>query len=219
MTVKPKIKNAEKATAEDFAHQANVSRETLARLTDYANLLVKWQSAINLVGGDTLDQLWRRHMLDSAQLGALVPSGADCLTDFGSGAGFPGLVLSIILDIPVHLVESSGKKAAFLREAARLCRAPVTVHNARIEEVDPWPSPVITARALAPLVRLLDYALPFCMPGTICLFPKGARADQELTEAAKNWNIRAERHQSITDPNASILCIKEFHRVGSKNTI
>lgn len=217
--VTPAIEIADQMTAKDFARETNVSRETLLRLTDYANLLVKWQAAINLVGGDTLDQLWRRHMLDSAQLGALVPGDAECLTDFGSGAGFPGLVLSIMLDIPVHLVEASGKKVAFLREAARLCRAPVTVHHARIEAVDPWPSPVITARAVAPLVRLLDYAVPFCMPGTICLFPKGARAEQELTEAEKNWTIGIERHQSITDPAASILCIKDFHRVGSEYTL
>jgi 16S rRNA (guanine527-N7)-methyltransferase len=216
---KPTFKPVGEMSPEDFAREANVSRETLARLTDYANLLVKWQSAINLVGGDTLDQLWRRHMLDSAQIGALVPSGTKCLTDFGSGAGFPGLALAIILDIPVHLIESSGKKVAFLREVTRLCKAPVTIHHARIEELDPWPSAVITARAVAPLARLLDYALPFCASGTICLFPKGIRADEELTEAEKNWNITAERHQSITDSNASILCIKEFHRVGSENPI
>jgi len=146
---------------DEFAAAADVSRETLARFEIYVSLLRKWQGAINLVGADSLRDVWRRHMLDSAQLAAHIPPGAPIITDLGSGAGFPGLVLSIMLDNPVRLVEASGKKAAFLREVVRQTGAPAIVHHGRIEKADAWPSDVVVARALAPLTVLLDYAEPF----------------------------------------------------------
>ncbi len=205
-------------TPEGFAAATNVSRETLARLEAYAALLVRWQSAINLVGGDTLKDLWRRHMLDSAQLAPHIPAEARCITDIGSGAGFPGLVLAILCGIPVHLIESAGKKATFLREVARLTGAPVTVHHGRIENQTPWPSDVVTARALAPLSMLLEYAAPFLSlagDGARCLFLKGARAEEELTEASKSWNMTVERFQSVTDPTGVILRIGDIARDGA----
>ena len=201
----------------EFAAAADVSRETLQRLDAYAGLLRQWQSAVNLVGGDTLDDLWRRHMLDSAQLATHLPTQG-VITDFGSGAGFPGLVLAILLDRPVHLVESVGKKAAFLREAARLTDAPATIHQGRIEDQPPWPSEIITARALAPLDLLLDYAAPYHQQAgehACCFFLKGARAEEELTDALKNWTMRVERFPSVSDPKGVILCIRDIVRDGS----
>ena len=201
-------------SAEEFADQNNVSRETLEKLKLYAELLIKWQNSINLVGGDTLSDLWRRHIWDSAQLAPLVPENAEVITDFGSGAGFPGLVLAILLDVEVHLVESSGKKIAFLREVARISGARVQLHQGRIEKLSLPKSDIITARALAPLDKLLDFAAPNLKPGGFCLFLKGARAEEELTEARKKWTMIAERIQSATDPDGAILSIREISRDG-----
>lgn len=203
-------------TKEAFAETANVSRETLQRLEAYADLLRHWQSAINLVGADTLDDLWCRHMLDSAQLVPHLPEQG-VMTDFGSGAGFPGLVLAIMLDRPVHLIESVGKKAAFLREAARLTGARATVHLGRIEGQTAWPSDIITARALAPLDLLLDYGAPYYQQAgrsACCLFLKGARAEEELTEASKSWTMTVERFPSISDPKGVVLRIRDIVRDG-----
>lgn len=204
-------------TPEQFAAEAGVSRDTLERLTAYAALLTKWQATINLVGRDTLDDLWRRHMLDSAQLVRYLPPGTRVITDLGSGAGFPGLVLAIVADVHVHLVESIGRKNAFLQEAARITRTGVTLHRARIESVEPWPSDAVTARALAPLPELIGLAAPFLHPATpdvdpVCLFLKGAQAEQELTEARKSWKITAERFQSLAEPAGCVLRIRGVSR-------
>ena len=199
-------------TAESFAASQNVSRETFLRLEAYVALLTKWQSAINLIGRDTLDDVWRRHIQDSAQLAGLVPDTAKTLTDLGSGAGFPGLVLAIMCDLDVTLIESAGKKASFLREAARLTNARATVLSQRIEAAPPVVSDVVTARALAPLDMLLGYAARFAGPDTLCLFPKGARAEAELTEAAKSWTMNVTRHPSVTDDQGVILEIRGLVR-------
>jgi 16S rRNA (guanine527-N7)-methyltransferase len=197
-------------TVEQFAANANVSRETLAKLQSYADLLIKWQKSINLVGGDTLNDLWRRHFWDAAQLIPLVPPEARVIMDFGSGAGFPGLVLAIMLDVEVNLVESSGKKVAFLREAARVSGARVKLHQGRIERLSLPKSDLITARALAPLHQLLEFAVPNLQPHGLCLFLKGARAEEELTEAMKKRSMTVERIQSATDPKGAILSIREI---------
>ena len=204
-------------TPEQFAAAAGASRDTLERLKTYAALLTRWQATINLVGGDTLSDLWRRHMLDSAQLVRYLPAGARVVTDLGSGAGFPGLVLAIVGDIHVHLVESVGRKTAFLQEAARVTRARVTIHRARIESVEPWPSDAVTSRALAPLPELLRLAAPFLNPATpevepVCLFLKGAQAEQELTEARKSWKIDVERFPSLAEPAGCVLRIRGVSR-------
>jgi 16S rRNA (guanine527-N7)-methyltransferase len=201
-------------TAEQFAENANVSRETLEKLQSYAGLLVKWQKSINLVGGDTLSDLWRRHFWDAAQLVPLVPPDTQVIMDFGSGAGFPGLVLAIMLDVEVNLVESSGKKVAFLREAARISGAHVKLHHGRIEKLSLPKSDLITARALAPLTQLLEFATPHLEPHGRCLFLKGARAEEELTEAMKKQSMTIERIQSATDPKGVILSIREISRDG-----
>ena len=135
--------------------------------------------------------------------------------DLGSGAGLPGLVLAIATGKPFDLVEADQRKAAFLREATRATRAPVTIHAGRIESLKCFaPAPVITARALAPLPILLGWGIRFLAPGGICIFPKGRSADAELTAAAAQWHMHADRFPSPTDPHATILRISEISRVG-----
>lgn len=194
-------------TEEDFRAETGVSRETLARLMAYADLLRRWQGTVNLVGAATLDDLWRRHMFDSAQLFPLLPEGARTLIDLGSGAGFPGLVLSIMGVPEVHLVESNQRKAAFLQEAARVSGANATVHPARIETLSPFPAGVVTARALAPLDRLVAYAERFIASGGVCIFPRGRDVENELTALDENWKMRVVRIPSRTDSSATILRI------------
>ena len=195
----------------------NVSRETISALEAYAALLRKWQKAINLVSGATLDDLWRRHFLDSAQLlPHLAPpaSGDGGITDLGSGAGFPGLVLAILSGRPVQLIESDQRKAAFLGEAARAtgCADRVKIHAARVEALKPWIAGTVTARALAELSQLLDWAAPFVGPDTVLLFPKGAKADDELTAAERVWKMITERRRSITDSTGLILRLSHLER-------
>ena len=203
-------------TAQDFARVAHVSRETLARMEIFADHLVRWQSAINLVGRDTLTNIWQRHFLDAAQLAEYMPENTAEIIDMGSGAGFPGLVLAILLDRPVHLIEASGKKAAFLSEAARLTGAPAIVHHQRIEDMEPVAADVITARALAPLDMLLDYAAPFLDANAarhpVCLFPKGAQAAAEIDAAARRWSMVIDRFPSRSDPAGTVLRIRDIVR-------
>lgn len=180
-----------------------VSRETLARLARHLKLLGRWQKRINLVGTATLADPWRRHVLDSAQLAPLVPAGAR-LADLGSGAGFPGLVLAIMRGGPVDLIESDARKAAFLTEAVRATGAPAAVHNARAETLT-LKADVVAARACAPLDRLLGLALPLLAPGGVCLFLKGARAEEEIEAARARWRIAVRRHPSLSAPEGVVL--------------
>lgn len=189
----------------EFQDRTDVSRETLERLEIYAAILTKWQNRINLVGPATLPDLWRRHFWDSAQIFPILPPLPLGLLDFGAGAGFPGLVLAIMGVENVHLVESNGRKCVFLREVARETGTDVVVHNARIEALEPFPVTVVTARAVAPLSRLVEYALPFMAPGSICLFLKGRHYKDELTETEKTWNIRVHTLNSSVDPEGVIL--------------
>ena len=199
-------------TAQGFAEIFPVSRETLARFEAYAELLTRWSARINLVGRDTIADLWRRHFLNSAQLRPLVPDGAESLIDLGSGAGFPGLVLAILGVGEVELVEADSRKAAFLREAARVAEASVTIRPCRIAAVPAHSVGVVTARALAPLDRLLDLARPFLGADTVCLFPKGERAGEELTLARKRWTMTVVLHNSIADPRGVVLRLHQVVR-------
>jgi len=199
-------------SAQGFAELFPVSRETLARLEAYEALLTQWSMRINLIGRDTLADLWRRHMLDSAQLRPLIPEGARSLIDLGSGAGFPGLVLAILGVPGVELVEADSRKSAFLREAARIVGAEVTIRPCRIAAVPAHPVDVVTARALAPLDKLLDLAGPFLGLGTQCLFLKGERAEEELTVARKHWTMTPSLYQSISDPRGVVLRLQQVVR-------
>lgn len=197
----------------DFQGDTNVSRETLARLEAYVDLLRRWNAKINLIGRDTEGDIWRRHILDSAQLAPLIPEAAKTLADIGSGAGLPGLILSI-LNIPatIHLIESDQRKAAFLREAARITQATVIVHEKRVEQVSMGTVDVIVARACAPLEKLLRMAEKLISIHTLCVFPKGARAELELTEAHAHWNMKSRLVPSRSDPLGRILVLTEVAR-------
>jgi 16S rRNA (guanine527-N7)-methyltransferase len=191
-----------------------VSRETSDRLDRYVQLLLQWQPVINLVAPSTLPVLWTRHIADSLQLLPLVP-GARTWVDLGSGAGLPGLALAAALaEVPgaaVHLVESNRKKVAFLREAARHMAVPATVHAVRIEEfVQNFTGRVdaVTARALAPLDRLLKLAHPLMQRGAQGVFLKGQDVEAELTTATRYWAIEAEILPSVTSPGGRIVLIR-----------
>jgi 16S rRNA (guanine527-N7)-methyltransferase len=195
-----------------FARIFPVSRETLSRLEVYASLLIRWSARINLVGRDTITDLWRRHILDSAQLYPFVPQSARSLIDLGSGAGLPGLVLAILGASGVELVEADSRKSAFLREAARVTGAEVAIRPCRAQALQPHPADIVTARACAPLDRLLDLAAPFIAPHTICLFPKGERFEQELTLARKDWRMSVSVEPSLSDRRGVILRLQQVTR-------
>lgn len=199
-------------TPESFAAETGVSRETLARLEAYAALLAQWNKRINLVGQDSLRDPWRRHFLDSAQLLPMIPEGTRNLTDLGSGAGFPGLVLAVLGVPGVELVEGDARKCAFLREVARIALAPVVVHNTRIEALPARPADVVTARACAPLDKLLIMAQRLIGPQTTCLFLKGERAAEELTAAHRAWTMAASLHPSRSDPRGVIVALEQIAR-------
>lgn len=194
-----------------------VSRETEERLAILVSELQRWQKAKNLVSGTTLDEVWTRHIADSLQLLEHAPQARRWL-DLGSGGGFPGLVLGIRLaELGGHidLVESNARKCAFLRQAARLTGAAVTIHAARIEEVMPrflGKIEVVTARALAPLPVLLDWCKELLRTGVVGVFPKGQHLDAELTAAAKCWKIQASTFPSVTDSAARILVIRDAQK-------
>ena len=188
-----------------FQAETGVSRETLARLETYNALLRDWQTRMNLVGPRTLDDAWNRHFFDSAQLFALIPKGARTLVDLGSGAGFPGLVLSIMGVPETHLIESDQKKAAFLRAVIQETGAPATVHPERAESIDGLKGDIVTARALAPLARLLPLVRRFTREGSVALLPKGQHIDDELTKCAIPANISVSRVASKSDPRGTIL--------------
>jgi 16S rRNA (guanine527-N7)-methyltransferase len=199
-------------SAAGFAGIFPVSRETLARLEAYMALLAAWSARINLVGRATLADPWRRHILDSAQLWPLVPDHAKSLVDLGSGAGFPGLVLAILGVAGVELVEADSRKCAFLCEAARITGTRVTVRRTRIEVLPARPFDVVTARALAPLDRLLDFASPFLAADGLCLFLKGAEAAAELTVARRGWTMVAAASPSRSDPRGVVLQLRDVVR-------
>ncbi len=187
-----------------------------ADLVIYEGLLRKWQKTINLVAPGTLPDLWSRHFADSAQLFDLAP--ADCLNwvDLGSGGGFPGLVIAILMKQRpgglVQLVESDSRKAAFLRTVSRETAAPVTVHAERIEKALPNLSvpAVISARALAPMVQLLEWTAPLIEKGAIGLFLKGQDVDRELTEISKYSSLQLSKVPSRTDSRASIIRVERL---------
>ena len=203
--------NGKPLSAAGFARAAGVSRETLQRLESYVALLDKWNRRINLVSRAGMADVWRRHILDSAQILRYLPPRCRRLVDLGSGAGFPGLVLAIFGVHGVELIESDGRKCAFLAEAARLAGVSVIIHNQRIEEMAPSPADVITARACASLEKLCHYAARFWAPHTCLIALKGTHIDEELPEATKCWSMQAERHPSLTDPKATVICIRQLH--------
>jgi 16S rRNA (guanine527-N7)-methyltransferase len=193
-----------------------VSRETKSRLEKFVALLVQWQSKFNLVASSQLPILWTRHIADSLQLLPLAPD-AKVWVDFGSGAGFPGIPIACALagtpGAKVHLVESVGKKANFLREVVQAIGIPAKVHQERAEKFGESFAEtvhVVTARALAPLKVLCDQAFPLISRGAIGLFPKGQDVAAELTEAAKYWRLEASTVPSVTSAEGKIVIIRHI---------
>ena len=181
------------------------------RLEVYAELLNKWQSRINLVGRSTLHDLWTRHFADSAQLAGIVPL-AGCWADLGSGAGFPGLVLSLMQDrsaSEMHLIESDSRKAAFLREVSRETGAGAIIHNLRSEEALREVNPdVVTSRAMAEMAILFQQARPFVENGGVGAFLKGRDIGAELTRASIPSNFAVSLETSLIDPGGSIVVVR-----------
>jgi 16S rRNA (guanine527-N7)-methyltransferase len=195
-----------------------VSRETEARFDLFVALLLRWQKAVQLIAPSTIPKLWTRHIADSLQLLELAPE-TKVWIDLGTGGGFPGLVIAIALagrpGVLVHLVESDSRKAAFLREAVRVTGAPAKVHAERVEsaaERFAGNAQIVTARALAPLARILEWAAPLLSAGAKGIFLKGQDVEKELTEAAKSWSISARMLPSRTDPRGRILIVDRVVR-------
>jgi 16S rRNA (guanine527-N7)-methyltransferase len=188
----------------------DVSRESELKLRAFVDLLREWQGKMNLVSKASMADVWHRHVADSLQLLRLMPQSPQVIADLGSGAGFPGLVLALAGPHTVHLYESIGKKALFLREATRLTGAKAEIHQMRIEDIEEPPKvDFVTARALAPLDRLLELASPFLEKGATALFMKGQDVDEELTQATKSWRIKLAKHPSLTDSRSVILAVTE----------
>lgn len=199
---------------DDFAGEFGVSRETMDRLAAYDAVLLDWASRHNLIARSTIEDRWDRHYRDSAQLFALLPPKAKTLVDLGSGAGFPGLVLAAMGaadGLKTTLVESTGKKAAFLTEAADAMRLDgLRVLPQRIESITISKPDVVTARALAQLDRLIPYAHEISGEKTWFIFPKGQDVEAELTQASKSWHMSVEKRPSMTSPGSTILIIRDI---------
>jgi 16S rRNA (guanine527-N7)-methyltransferase len=197
---------------EQFQAATNVSRETLEPLKAYAELLLSWQAKLNLISTSSALELWHRHFLDSAQFVDLAPSEARRWADLGSGAGFPGLVVAILKrDAPgfeMHLTERIARKCDFLREVIRATGAPAVVHFGRLETIPPLRAEVVSARACAPLPKLLEYFQRHKAPNGIGLFAKGRTLTEELTRAEADWTLDFERHPSRTGSGGQILLIR-----------
>jgi 16S rRNA (guanine527-N7)-methyltransferase len=200
--------------AAGFASLAGAAPAQVADLERYRALLVEWNQKMNLVGPSTLDQFWSRHAWDSAQILPLAPE-ALVWADLGAGAGLPGIVLAILgKDRPgfhVHLVESMAKRCRFLTEVVNELALPATVHNARAEDLD-MTVDIVTARACAPLWRLLGYGRPYLKRGATALFLKGQDVAAEVEEAARYWDFDAEVRPSLSDARGAIVCVRRLGR-------
>ncbi len=202
---------------DDFLAGRAVSRETMERLEIYEALLRKWNPAINLVSRSTLDRLWDRHFVDSAQIFDLHSAECGLWADLGAGGGFPGLVVAILAaerkpDLSVTLIESDQRKAAFLSAVARAVGVEVSILPQRIEATPGLGAEILSARALAPLAKLLEYAAPHLRPGGQALFPKGAAHAEEVSQALESWRFSYEVTKSMTDESAVILSIRDIER-------
>jgi 16S rRNA (guanine527-N7)-methyltransferase len=209
----------------DFERAFGVSRETLGRLEIYAGLLQQWQKTINLFAPSTLDDVWHRHFSDSAQLIVLAPAGPLNWLDLGSGGGFPGLVAGLLLaergGCRLTLVESDGRKCAFLREVVRQTglggllavdilaeRIETAANTTKVSSAD-----VISARALAPLERLLGWCQPYFGPKTVGLLPKGRDFEAEIVAARKLWAFDADLVPSQTQADGRIVVVRALRRL------
>ena len=209
-----------------FIEKYNVSCETIEKLKTYHSLLLEWQNKFNLVSNSSLSNVWDRHFDDSAQLFKYIPDDAETLIDFGSGAGFPAMVIAILAAektpyLKVVMVESIKKKTLYLNEVALKTNVNVEINNDRIENLPLKKYHVITSRAMASLVDLLKYAYPFCKEKTVCIFPKGRSYATELADAHKKWRFKCVIEQSSVSEEGKILIItnivKKKEKKNAKN--
>ena len=184
-----------------------------ARLHRFVDLLLRWNATLNLIAARDASSVWQRHVADSLQLVPLMPPGIARAVDLGTGGGFPGLVLAIATNVAFDLIESDRRKAAFLRTAALETGAPATVHDCRIDDVVLPPTRLVTARALAPLPRLLPLAARLLADNGTCLLLKGAKVETELAAVAKDWAMTVERLPSRTAPDGVVLRIQGLRRL------
>ena len=201
--------------AVEFQKQTNVSRETLDKLQLYADLLVKWQKSINLVSRSSLDDLWHRHFMDSAQIASIIK---DCgiqqpiCVDMAAGGGFPGLVLAAMGVGQWTLIESDTRKCVFLNEVVRQCEISATIRNERVERINDLQADIVAARAFASLDQLLAYSEPILKEGGMAVFPKGQRHQTEVMAAKAAWSFDLTEHDSETDKDSKILVIQKVKR-------
>jgi 16S rRNA (guanine527-N7)-methyltransferase len=192
-----------------------MTTEATIRLHRFADRLIRWNTTLNLIAVKDAAVIWERHIADSLQLVPLMPSGTERAIDLGSGGGFPGLVLAIATGVRFDLIESDRRKAAFLRTAILETAAPAAVYNCRIEDALLPPAPLITARALAPLSRLLPLAASLLAPNGLCLFLKGIRVEEELTEVGGDWAMTVDRIASQTSPQGVVLRLSGLRKKDS----
>lgn len=190
----------------------DVPRETMDRLDAFAALLREENERQNLVSRASLDHLWLRHIADSAQLLRFAPSAEASWVDLGSGAGFPGLIVAALHGGPVTLIEERRLRADFLRLAAETLRVAVEIVQARVERLPARPFDVISARAFAPLDRLLEFGTGFSTAKSVWLLPKGRNAETELVALESSWQGAFRLEPSVTDPEARIIVAEGVHR-------
>jgi len=205
---------------EDFQKATDVSRETLDKFKRFAELLAEWQQNINLIGPATTKDVWGRHFMDSAQLLPLVlkcrpEKGPRTWLDIGSGAGFPGLVLSLMGEKHVYLAEPSAKRCAFMRQVIRETGGAAKILQAKVKDIETFPVDIVTSRALAPIADLLEWGSPFLREDGEFWLLKGNRAEEELTLAMKNWNMTVEIFPSKTDTRGKILRLSAVRMAGA----
>jgi 16S rRNA (guanine527-N7)-methyltransferase len=193
----------------------SVMGDATIRLDRFADLLLRWNARLNLIAAKDAAVIWERHIADSLQLVPLMRSGTKRAIDLGTGGGFPGLVLAIATGVKFDLIESDRRKAAFLRTAILETAAPAVVHNCRIEDARLPPAPLITARALAPLSRLLPLAARLLAQDGFCLFLKGIKVEEELTEVAGDWAMTVDRIGSQTSPEGVVLRLSGLRKKDS----
>ncbi len=206
-------------SAEAFQAASGVPDTVMGSLRAHVTVLGRWRQKMNLVSAKSFEDVWRRHVWDSAQLAALIPPGAENIVDMGSGAGFPGLVLAAVIPARVILIESNARKCAFLRQTAREMGVEAEIVHGRIEDAAGsglCDADVVTARALAPLERLLALAGPLLRGGGkgpgFCLFAKGRTRQEELTMVRKHWKLSVTSIPSLSDSAGAILKVENFER-------
>lgn len=195
----------------------DVSRETFAELKTFQDMVLEWNNKFNLISKSSAEDIWNRHILDSLQLFKFIDDKAKSIYDFGSGAGFPGMVLAIaakksLPNLKVSLMESIRKKTIFLSEVKNRLNLDVDIYNERIENLKLPKADIITSRAMASLEKLLNYAYPFCKKETVLLFLKGKTWKEEIESSLSKWSFDFETFESITDKDGRILFIKNIRR-------